>query len=87
MFANMDNLTSLDLSNFNTINVANYMSMFSGCSGLKLLNLSSFNLLNGEKFTRMFYQINNLTLWLNKNTSNISGFNDEIPKDANIHYI
>ena len=87
MFANSENLTELDLSNFDTTNVKNYMSMFSGCSGLKELNLSSFNFINGESFKNMFYKINNITIILNGNSKNITDFIKEIPEDAIINYV
>ena len=46
MFRNCSSLTSLDLSNFNTVNVEEMDSIFVGCSSLKDLNISNFNLDN-----------------------------------------
>ena len=43
MFAYCSNLTSLDLSGFDTANVTNMNSMFYYCSGLTSLDLSNFN--------------------------------------------
>ena len=43
MFCNCLSITSLNLSNFNTINVKFMSDMFNGCSSLTSLNLSNFN--------------------------------------------
>ena len=48
MFYNCSSLTSLDLSNFNTINVKDMSGMFSFCSSLTYLNLFNFNTNNFE---------------------------------------
>ena len=54
-------LTSLDLSNFNTINVTIMSSMFSECSDLTTLNLSNFNTINVTNMSRMFHNCQKLT--------------------------
>ena len=52
MFYGCSNLTSIDLSSFDTKNVTNMSGMFCGCSNLKQINLSSFNT---EKVTVMSF--------------------------------
>ena len=42
MFYQCSSLVNLDLSSFNTQNVASMYGMFAGCSSLKVLNLSNF---------------------------------------------
>ena len=57
IFTYLDNLTSLDLSNFNN-KIRDMNGMFYNCSSLTSLNLSNFN---ANKFTTiwcMFYNIN-----------------------------
>ena len=44
MFENCTSLSSLDLSSFNTSNVARMYEMFSNCSYLTYLNLSNFDM-------------------------------------------
>ena len=46
MFYNMQGLTWLDLSNFDTSNVTNMKFMFEGCSNLNSLTLDNWNLSN-----------------------------------------
>ena len=60
MFSNTYNLTTLDLSNFNTSKVTNMDSMFF-TSGLTSLNLSSFNTSKVTDMSYMFYDMRNLT--------------------------
>ena len=71
MFATMTSLSTLDLSSFNTTNVANMYSMFAGCSSLTNLNLSSFNTENVTDMCAMFDGCNSLT------TLNLTNFNTE----------
>ena len=47
-------LKELNLSNFNTNNVTDMKSMFSGCSSLKELNLNNFNTNNVTNMSDMF---------------------------------
>lgn len=61
LFSYCRNLTSLDLSNFNTINVANMDEMFYFCQTLTSLNLSSFNTSNVESMQSMFASCGKLT--------------------------
>ena len=62
-------LEKIDLSFFNTSNVANMSSMFYGCSSLTSLDLSSFNTLNVTNMSSMFYICSSLT------SLNLSSFN------------
>ena len=55
-------LTSLDLSNFNTINVNNMGVMFSYCSSLTSLGLSNFNTNNVTNMSYMFSGCSSLLL-------------------------
>ena len=43
LFSNCSNLTTLDVSNFDTSNVTNMSHMFNYCNNLKTLDLSNFN--------------------------------------------
>ena len=61
MFYNCSNLTTLDLSNFNTSKATNMNSMFQGCSSLSSLNISSLNTSNVTSMYRMFYGCSKLT--------------------------
>ena len=56
MFANCVALTSLDVTNFNTENVANMERMFIGCSALLSLDVTNFNT---AKVTDMSYMFAN----------------------------
>lgn len=71
MFSICLNLTTLDLSNFNTINVTNMSSMFFSCDKLLNLNLRNFNTSNVTDMTSMFYDCKNL------NTVNVKNCNNE----------
>ena len=61
MFYNMPNLTSLDLSNFDTSKVTNMGDMFYGMSNLTSLNLSNFDTSKVTNMGWMFYRVSNLT--------------------------
>ena len=66
MFDGCQNLTSLDLSNFNTENVKNMSGMFSRCYNLTSLNLSNFKTENVQNMSYMFYECNSLqTIYCN----------------------
>ena len=54
MFYRCASLISLDLSNFNSINVTNMENMFCGCHSLISLDLSSFNTQNVTNMCFMF---------------------------------
>ena len=67
MFAFCKQLTSINLSSFNTSNVTNMSAMFNGCSSLGSLNLSNFVTNKVTKFADdedhygMFYECTSLT--------------------------
>ena len=61
MFMECSQLTSLDLSNFNTTKAESYGHMFYGCSQLSLLNISNFDTLNAAHMNHMFYGCAQLT--------------------------
>ena len=42
MFKSCSSLTSLDLSSFNTLNVKNFESMFSGCTSLEIITFGDY---------------------------------------------
>ena len=58
MFSRCSNLTSLDVTTFDTRNVTNMQAMFFGLSGLTSLDLSNFNT---EKVTVMYSMFNSCT--------------------------
>ncbi len=55
MFQYCYNLTSLDLSNFDTSNVTTMQSMFNNCSGLLELNVNNFNTEKLTNIQQMLY--------------------------------
>ena len=66
MFSDCQNLTSLDLSNFNTENVQYMSSMFYECKNLTSLDLSNFKTKNVKDMSEMFYECNSLqTIYCN----------------------
>ena len=54
LFADCNNLTSIDLSYFDTSNVTNMADMFAGCSNLTSLNIRYLNTQNVTDMTEMF---------------------------------
>ena len=54
LFQNCRNMTSLDLSKYNTTNVSIMSWMFQGCTSLSSLNLSNFNTENVTSMNGMF---------------------------------
>ena len=61
MFVNCTNLTSLDVSNFNTSNVTNMHGMFQSCSSLTSLDVSNFDTSNVTNMRYMFQDCSSLT--------------------------
>ena len=61
MFNNCTNLTSIDVSSFNTSNVTNMSSMFDNCSKLTFLNISNFDTSNVTNMNSMFNGCSKLT--------------------------
>ena len=73
MFWYCSNLTSLDLSSFNTSNVTLMYSMFYECPNLTSLDLSSFDTSNVTDMREMFYNCTNLkTIYVGNNWSTSS---------------
>lgn len=74
MFENCQNLTYLDLSNFDTSDVKSMKAMFKGCVRLKYLKIDTFNTRNVDDMGSMFKNCRSLqTLNLsNFDTSNVS---------------
>ena len=61
MFSNCSKLTSLDVTNFNTVNVKNMMRMFAGCNALTSLDVTNFNSENVTNMNKMFSSCSKLT--------------------------
>ncbi len=61
MFFNLSNLTSIDLSNFDTSNVTVMQSMFALCPNLTTIDLSGFDTSKVTNMSFMFYNCSNLT--------------------------
>ncbi len=61
MFSSCSKLPSLDVTNFNTVNVKNMMKMFAGCKALTSLDVTNFNSENVTNMNRMFYKCSKLT--------------------------
>ena len=60
MFCHCESLKELDLSNFNTDNVADMRGMFSICKSLEKINLSHFNTNKVTDMTYMFCECSSL---------------------------
>ena len=78
MFLGCKNLTSLDLSGFDTSRVIDMSDMFSGCEGLATLDLSSFDMSKAKDISDMFVNCKGLkeikmqqTIGQNTNTHNM----------------
>ena len=78
MFNGCTVLSSLDVSNFNTSNVNNFMNTFTNCKALTSLDLSSFNTASVARMSGMFSGDTNLTTiyvsnsWTNATVTNAS---------------
>ena len=69
------NVTTIDLSNFNTSNVTNMSRMFGYCPALTSLDLSGFNTTNVTNMSWMFYlcqALTNITFGSNFDTTNVT---------------
>ena len=77
MFSYCSNLTTLDVSNFNTINVTDMNYMFNGCRSLTTLDVSNFDTSKVTNMEEMFGYCYNLTTLdvSNFNTSNVTSMN------------
>ena len=74
MFSSCSNLTTLDVSNFNTINVTDMNNLFYSCYSLKNLDVSNFDTSKVTDMSYMFYICNSLTALdlSNFNTSKVT---------------
>ena len=75
MFYECNNLTTIDLSSFNTSAVTNMSYLFRGCNALTTLDLSSFNTSAVTNMLYMFRGCNALT------TLDLSSFNTSLVED------
>ena len=73
MFAGCENLTNINLANFNSSNIINIGRIFYGCKSLKNINLSNFNTHKTTNMCYMFFGCNSLTNinLFNFNTKNV----------------
>ena len=74
MFTGCSELTSLDVSNFNTANVRDMYYMFAGCLALISLDVTNFNTANVTNMSGMFFRCSELTSLevTNFNTANVT---------------
>ena len=79
MFSNLTTVTSIDLTNFNTINVTTMRDMFYNCAKLTSLDVSNFNTAKTTTMQDMFRSCKALT------SLNVSNFNTA--NVANIEYM
>ena len=77
MFSNCENLTTLDVSSFDTINVTDMNGLFYSCYSLKTLDVSNFDTSKVTDMSYMFYVCNSLTALdlSNFNTSKVTDMN------------
>ena len=68
MFHYLNNIISIDLSNFDSSQVTNFETMFYNCTSLKSINLNNINTSSVESMGWMFYNCNSLE------TLNLSSF-------------
>ena len=61
LFYDCVNMTSVDLSEFDTSQVTNMSNMFGACESLKELDLSSLDTSNVTRMSEMFYECKDLT--------------------------
>ena len=86
MFSECSNLTTLDLSGFDTSNVTDMCGMFFNCSGLTTLDLSGFDTSNVMDMRVMFHGCSGLTTldvtgW---NTSNVTSMDSMFRDCSNL---
>ena len=80
MFNSCKNLTTLDVSNFDTSNVTDMNYMFNSCESLTTLDVSNFNTSNVTNMSDMFFNCKNLT------TLDLSNFNTSKVTDMNFMF-
>ena len=78
MFYGCKNLSSLNLSNFNTANVTNMAYIFTNCNNLSSLTLSNFNTAKVTNMAFMFQDCNKLSSLdlSNFNTANVTNMSN-----------
>ena len=86
MFKGCSNLTSLDVSHFNTANVTDMSSMFSECSNLTSLDVSKFNTANVTDMSSMFSECSSLTSLdlSNFNTAKVTSMSSMFSECSNL---
>ena len=77
MFYECSNLTSLNVSGFDTSNVINMSCVFYGCHSLTTLDTSNWDTSNATGMSGMFYECRGLT------SLDVSGFNTSSVTDMN----
>ena len=60
MFHNCDNLTIINVENWNTSNITNMYSAFGNCYNLTDINVDNWNMINTNTINYMFTRCNNL---------------------------
>ena len=77
IFRQCEDITEIDLSNFDTSEVTDMSNMFYGCSSLTSLNLSNFNTSNVTNMLGMFFLCSSLSSLnlSNFNTSHVTNMN------------
>ena len=88
IFLNCTSLTSVDLSNFNTVKLYYIEDMFNGCSSLTSLDFSKFIADKIIFLNRLFYRCSNLKYIdfspFNVTSNGILLFDNTIPKNGKI---
>ena len=79
MFYYCNELTSLDVSNFNTSNVTNMSGMFASMEGLTTLNISSFDFTKVTNLNSIFSNDNSLSNLTLKNYISSNTLDDYLP--------
>lgn len=89
MFEDCVNLTSVDLSRFDTSYSTNFTAMFSGCKSLKKIDLSGMDTSNATRLNNMFWECSSLEeLDLsNFDTSKVMGMDHMFAFDRNLRHI
>ena len=89
MFSGLEDISEIDLSNFDTSLVTDMSRMFGCCHSLELLDLSNLNTQNVKTMNDMFDHLNSLTslnLW-SFNTSNVTDMGLLFERTNSLQYI
>ena len=86
LFSNCENLTTLDVSNFDTSNVTTMNSLFMSCKNLTTLDVSNFNTINVTNMAFMFSSCKSLTTldFSNFNTSKVTNMDTMFARCENL---